>query len=369
MKRIIIKNCIVLFIIAFIFAALIPTKAEASTGVKVSYPASKSYLRVKENNQIKAVITDSPDQNAYLKYKSSNSQIVSVSKTGVLKGKKPGVAKVAIIATEGVGGKTKTITKNIQIRVTKYRHISHRGLQSKAPPNSEKAYDFAGKANFWGMEADIRVSKPDNNGDVQIYVCHDTDFFRSCGVKKEISKMTAAEIDELRIIEGVNAEKYNQKVCTLDAFLDICKKYNSIPYLDVKEDYSPQVVRMITDKLAERGLLKKARLVGCYDSTMIAVRKYARTAYGKSPSLLLNCGVANQNGRSNLQQVKYANKEGFEGVSVYKGAMTSKIYSYCKSNGMEVNLWTYNVNEKSKMLKHLKTYKSVYSDMVNAMVE
>ena len=332
--------------VLIVLTALIAVSPVYATSIKVPDMAAASYLRVKESRQIYASVTDVSGKCTAVRFRSSDTGIATVSKSGVIKGKKAGRATITISTKETYKSKgktkTRTIKKNLRIRVTKYRHIAHRGLQSKAPPNSKKAYQLAGKAHFWGMEADIQESLPDENGNIQIYVCHDLSLLNFCGVDRNLSDMTAEEIEQLRIIEGVNAEKYNQKICKLASFLDICQKYGAVPYLDSKVEFSPQAVRMIVDMLAERGLLKKCRLVGYVDDSMSMMQSYAMEVYGEAPSIILNVNVrTNPEGRTAMEQVAYARSMGYQGVSVNKSAISKKIDKYCRDNGLELNLWSY----------------------------
>lgn len=361
-------------IIVLMMCLALPSAVFAETKISVSDMTYTSYLRVKESRQIIPKITGASGKCSAVRYSSSDSSVASISRQGVIKGKKSGRTTITVSTKETIkkGGKTttRTIKKKLKIRVTKYRHVSHRGLQSKAPVNSRKAYELAGKAHFWGMEADIRESLPDENGEIRLYVCHDLNLWWFCGVDRNLTDMTPEEIDELRIIQGVNAEKYNQKICTLAEFLDICKKYGSVPYLDTKVDFSEQAVRMIVDMLAERGQLKKCRLVGYCDTSMRAIQEYAYSTYGAAPSIVLNVNVrTNPEGRTALQQVKYAKSMGYQGVSVNKKAISKEIDTYCSKHKLELNLWAYKESERSSMLDQLKTYKSVFSDMDDMIVE
>ena len=362
--------------VLIVLTALISVSAEEvyATAIEIKDMAATSYLRVKESRQIYASVTEAKGKCTAVRFRSSDPRIVSVSKSGVIKGKKAGRATITISAEETYKSKgrnkTRTIKKRLKIRVTKYRHVIHRGLQSKAPPNSRKAYQLAGKAHFWGMEADIQESMPDENGNIQIYVCHDLNLLNFCGVDANLSDMTSEEIDQLRIIEGVNAGKYNQKICTLASFLDICKKYGAVPYLDSKLEFSPQAIQMIVDMLAERGLLKKCRLVGYCDTSMCMMQSYAAETYGQAPSIILNVNVrTNPEGRTAMEQVAYARSMGYKGVSVNKSAISPEIDTYCRDNGLELNLWSYKASQRKRLMKQLKTYKSVYTDMDDEMVE
>lgn len=71
---------------------------------------------------------------------------------------------------------------------------AHRGLHSpNVPENSLWAFSLAKDAGY-GIELDVRLS-----ADRQIFVFHDEDLFRLCGIKKKLCELTSAEIKKLRL--------------------------------------------------------------------------------------------------------------------------------------------------------------------------
>lgn len=116
------------------------------------------------------------------------------------------------------------------------RMVAHRGLSSQAPDNTVKAFELAGQAGFWGCETDIYLTK-----DNQFIITHDDDFKKTCGVNKKPSEMTVEEIKELKIKNGSNYNEYCNddsatRIPTLEEYLQVCKQYNMIPFIEIKEN-------------------------------------------------------------------------------------------------------------------------------------
>lgn len=83
---------------------------------------------------------------------------------------------------------------DMELQSTDY---AHRGLHSKAvPENSLSAFTLARDAGY-GIELDVRMS-----ADGKIFVFHDEDLRRMCGVNKKLFDMTAAQIRSVYLTGG-----------------------------------------------------------------------------------------------------------------------------------------------------------------------
>lgn len=84
---------------------------------------------------------------------------------------------------------------DMELQSTDY---AHRGLHSATvPENSLTAFTLARDAGY-GIELDVRMSS-----DGRIFVFHDKNLLRMCGIDKELSDMTYIQIRSLRLKDGI----------------------------------------------------------------------------------------------------------------------------------------------------------------------
>ena len=110
---------------------------------------------------------------------------------------------------------------------------AHRGLSNQFPENTALAFREAGKVPyFYGMETDVQMTKDG------VLVCmHDYTLDRTTDFTGKVSDYTWAELRKAWIDGGTGwNEKYTQKlrIPTFKEYLKICKKYNLVPYVELK---------------------------------------------------------------------------------------------------------------------------------------
>lgn len=110
---------------------------------------------------------------------------------------------------------------------------AHRGLSNQFPENTVLAFREAGKVPyFYGMETDVQMTKDG------VLVCmHDYTLDRTTDFTGAVSDYTWAELRKAWIDGGTGwDEKYTHKlhIPTFKEYLKICKKYNLVPYVELK---------------------------------------------------------------------------------------------------------------------------------------
>ena len=124
-----------------------------------------------------------------------------------------------------------------------YCSVAHRGYSTNYPDNTEIAFEEAGKAGFWGVEADVRMSKSG-----RLACNHDND-------------------------EGLD-----QKT-SFEAFLDICKKYNMAAIIDIKAGYGgEEKLRKMVEMVKQKGMMDDAIFQCSIVSYLKTIKKYASDA-------------------------------------------------------------------------------------------
>ena len=122
--------------------------------------------------------------------------------------------------------------------------VAHRGMRSVAPENTTASFTEAGKHGYWGAECDVYRTK-----DGVWIISHDSHTYRMMDKSAFIEKKTYEELMDMNVDNGVNIDKYEDlKICSLEEYLDICKKYNMTPVIELKgknnTEYYSEIVEL-----------------------------------------------------------------------------------------------------------------------------
>lgn len=219
--------------------------------------------------------------NAYVRtitYATSNSA-VTVSKTGKITAKAPGLVKITVTADGG-----KKIKNTIQVYVQDKKTgtsntplngntgiILHRGLSLEAPENTLPAFNLAGQRGAEYVETDVRQLK-----DGTFVIFHDSNLLRMCGVDKKIENLTYQEVKKYPVIAGTNASAYkNNTIPTLEQYLQCCNKYSMTPVIEIKSNLNQNGVAKFNQ------IIKKSRkspvVISFKEEPLIMLRQINRT--------------------------------------------------------------------------------------------
>ncbi len=151
------------------------------------------------------------------------------------------------------------------------RIIAHRGTTVFAPENTAASFEYAGVHKAWAIETDLRFTK-----DGEIVCIHDSTVDRRYNGKGMVSKMTLAELRELRAnSEGFDIHDEKLIIPTLSEYLDICERYGSIPFIEIKDD----VVEQVVNALKERKLKKRAVISSSNIEHLRKTRTYSKEIF------------------------------------------------------------------------------------------
>lgn len=129
--------------------------------------------------------------------------------------------------------------------------IAHRGFAVGMPQNSLPAFETAGKLGFWAIETDVHKT-----ADGVLVSCHDaTVDSMFCG-SGAIRQMT---LDQLKRLE-FREDKRNGCVApgsmpTFREYLQICKEYGSIPFIETKTEDIAEVLAAAGDIFREEEIV------------------------------------------------------------------------------------------------------------------
>lgn len=212
--------------------------------------------------------------------------------------------------------------------------VAHRGMRSVAPENTTASFTEAGKHGYWGAECDVYRTK-----DGVWIISHDSHTYRMMDKSAFIEKKTYEELMDMNVDNGVNIDKYEDlKICSLEEYLDICKKYNMTPVIELKgknnTEYYSEIVELANQfevnpvyiSFHIENLQTMRRLTQC--KMYYLVQKISEDDIQDAKSIE-NCGIDfNGNKDKNFK---------------------SDIIKKCQDAGLELGAWT--INEEDSLQK------------------
>ena len=124
--------------------------------------------------------------------------------------------------------------------IPKTHFISHRGFTPLAPENSLPSFYYAGLLGQWAIETDVHMTR-----DGEIVCCHNDTIDKYCNGVGKISEMSYSELRRFEIINGNRVEcfgKEERKIPLFSEYLAICKRFGSIPFIELKTDNAEQII-------------------------------------------------------------------------------------------------------------------------------
>lgn len=206
-------------------------------------------------------------------------------------------------------------------------YIAHRGKTQKALENTLEAFEHAGQDNhFVGIECDIHSTLDG------IFIVHHDDTMKQLDNKK-IVELNFQEIKNIKL-EG----KYH--IPLLEEFLDICKKYQKIPMIEIKNIADIEHLQQLITILELYQDIKPVII-----SFNMNYLKYLRTQT-QFDMYFLTTEISEQNMYDcRVNEINfYINKE----------SLNKETIKTLKSKGFKIGVFTVNETEIEKHAKNLK---------------
>ncbi len=156
---------------------------------------------------------------------------------------------------------------NIDLNKTKF--VAHRGLSGIKPENTAPAFIAAGEhGNYYGLECDTHMAK-----DGVWMIVHDPNLNSLYDASGDVKNLTSEELQSIKMIRGANIDKHSDvKMCTLQEYVDICKKYNCRPIIEIK-DSRTEKMQDFYDFLVKNGIEKTCVVISFIIEDLKALNK------------------------------------------------------------------------------------------------
>ncbi len=204
--------------------------------------------------------------------------------------------------------------------------IAHRGLSGLECENTSAAFVAAANRSYHGIETDVHVTK-----DGKIIVFHDDNTLRMAGKKKIVEKTRYSSLKKMLLknprIEENRSDYY---MPDLYDYISICKKYDKVAVLEIKNSMEAKYIHKIVDEIRENDYVYSTVFISFKMDNLIILRK-----------LLPDAKIQFLTSQENID------KEIFETMKKYMfdldikyRNLTKEIIDRVHGMGLEVNSWT-----------------------------
>ncbi len=206
--------------------------------------------------------------------------------------------------------------------------IAHRGLSGVEPENTATAFVAAGNRSYFGIETDVHITR-----DGQYVICHDNDLKRVAGVDISVEGSTLAELRAVPLFDVAGGTRTDLFVPTLADYITICRRYDKISVLELKNAIAPEHIAGILDVIRTYGWLDKTVFISFIPDNLVELRRQEPAAAAQFlPS-------------ENKEWVFRFALENRLDLDIYHEALTKEMVDMVHAAGLKVNCWTVDTPE------------------------
>ena len=203
--------------------------------------------------------------------------------------------------------------------------IAHRGLSGLERENTCAAFVAAGnRETYWGIETDIHCT-----ADGKYVIIHDDTTTRVSGVEMTVEETDFATLRSLRLLDRESeTPRWDLVLPTLEEYIGICKKYNKIAVLELKNPMPEACVMEIIKAVEAMGYADKLVVISFAWENMVLLRK-------NFPNQKAQFLLSKWDDKWLAELQKYS-----LGLDIKHTAITAELVEKIHSIGQEVNCWT-----------------------------
>lgn len=212
--------------------------------------------------------------------------------------------------------------------------VAHRGLSGIEQENTCSAFVAAGNRSYFGIECDVHRTL-----DGCYVVIHDDNTARVAVDKLVVEESTYETLRSLRLTDK-NGEKGRSdlRIPSLEEYISICKKYEKIAVLELKNHFDPEQVEEIVKTIESLDHLEGTVFISFDYNNMVNLKRLRPNATAQF--------LVSSFGEDLIDKLLAYNLD----LDIYYKALTAENVALCHENGIKVNCWTVDDPEKAEAL-------------------
>jgi len=216
----------------------------------------------------------------------------------------------------------------------KPRMIAHRGLSGLEKENTASAFVAAGQRTYFGIETDVH-----RTADGQFVIIHDDHTGRVAGDDMVVENTSYETLRALRLMDTDGRKGRKDLILpSLREYISICKKYDKVAVLELKNHFVPEDIDRIIEIIREEEYLDQVIFISFDLPNMICVRE-------RLPQQRAQFLITHPTDWLLDTLIKYR-----LGLDICYKYLTPEFVAQLHENGVEVNVWTVDTPEDAQRM-------------------
>lgn len=217
--------------------------------------------------------------------------------------------------------------------------IAHRGVCGLERENTAAAFVAAGNRSYFGIETDIHETS-----DGKFIIIHDDTTSRVSGCDYTVEQTDFETLRSITLFDrGSEWKRADLVMPTLEEYISICKRYEKIAVLELKNKMKPETILKIAKTIEGMEYLESTIFISFSLSNLIALRE----AYPQQQAQYLVEKI------ENMPELLATLKEYRFDIDAKHTCITEEIAEEFHRNGIKINVWTVNKVEVAEKLEEI----------------
>ncbi len=146
--------------------------------------------------------------------------------------------------------------------------VAHRGLSGIEAENTNSAFVAAGNRSYYGIETDIHRTL-----DGHFVINHDGNLKRIAGNEAFVEETNLDELEKIVLFDKDGTKnRIDLRMCTLQNYISICKKYEKHCVLELKSDFTIEETKKFISIINELEYLHNVTFISFNYENLLKVR-------------------------------------------------------------------------------------------------
>lgn len=222
----------------------------------------------------------------------------------------------------------------VKINRQNCRMVAHRGCSGLERENTNAAFIAAANRSYYGIETDIHATL-----DGEYVLFHDNTTARIAIDSMEVEKTTFATLRSLLLTDRDGTKsRWDLRVSTLEEYIGICKRYEKIAVLELKNSFTREQIFEICEKIEAMSYMEGVIFISFkYDNLV-----YLREKYPNQAAQFLTKEYT----EDLIERLKAQNLD----LDIHYPALTAENIKALHDAGITVNCWTVDDPEVAEQL-------------------